>query len=61
MHVSTLTCSPGIGTDHNTDRLIDQNCKDADIFVYVCNGIATLERPVSLFSTMQEDIVVYAL
>ena len=53
--------SPGIGTDHNTDKLIDRNCKDADIFVYVCNGISTLERQVSLFSTMEECIVVLCI
>ena len=40
-------CSPGIGTEHSTDEQIEKNCKDADIFVYVCNGIATLEHLVS--------------
>ena len=31
----------------STDELIEKYCKDADVFVYVCNGVSTLERPVS--------------
>ena len=39
--------SPGLSAMKSTDKLIEKYCKDADVFVYVCNGVSTLERPVS--------------
>lgn len=38
--------SPGLSTDAEVDELIKKTCYDADVFVYVCNGTATLEEPV---------------
>ena len=39
--------SPGLSAMESTDELIEKYCKNADVFVYVCNGVSTLERPVS--------------
>lgn len=41
-------CSPGLNMSKKTDAKVIEHCSDADIFVYVCNGITTFETTVSL-------------
>ena len=44
---SVCLCSPGLNMSKETDAKVIEHCSDADIFVYVCNGITTFETTVS--------------
>lgn len=46
-------CSPGLNMSKETDAKVIEHCSDADIFVYVCNGITTFETTVSLCIQIQ--------
>lgn len=46
-------CSPGLSMSKETDAKVIEHCSDADIFVYVCNGITTFETTVSLCIQIQ--------
>lgn len=39
-----LVDSPGVDVEDNLDGWIDQHCKDADVFVLVCNSESTLNN-----------------
>ena len=44
---STPAFSPGLGVVDYNDQVFEKYCRDSDLFVYICNGTATLERTVS--------------
>ena len=42
-----LLYSPGVNAERDMDDKVTEHCTDADVFVYVANGIATFETTVS--------------
>ena len=46
MH-APFCCSPGMNAKSNVDDEVIECCSDADVFVYVANGVATFETTVS--------------
>ena len=40
-------CSPGMNSESEMDNKVIECCTDADVFVYVANGLATFEMTVS--------------
>ena len=41
------TFSPGLGVDDYNDQVFEKYCRDSDLFVYICHGMATLKKAVS--------------
>jgi GTPase SAR1 family protein len=39
-----LIDSPGLGVDDYDDQVFEKYCRDSDLFVYICHGMATLKR-----------------
>ena len=60
--IHTHTCSPGMNAEDDVDDKVIECCSDADVFVYVANGVATFETTVSSsVDTVQYDHVWHAI
>ena len=46
LYVNIYVCSPGMNSDDDLDDKVIECCTNADVFVYVANGIATFETSV---------------
>ena len=47
VHMCPHLYSPGMNAESDMDDKVIEYCTDADVFVYVANGIATFETTVS--------------
>ena len=60
--IHTHTCSPGMNAEDDVDDKVIECCSDADVFVYVANGVATFETTVSSsVESVQYDHVWHAI
>ena len=50
LYVNIYVCSPGMNAEDDVDDKVIECCSDADVFVYVANGMTTFETTVSLFN-----------
>lgn len=47
-YVNIYVCSPGMNAESGMDDKVIECCTDAEVFVYVANGMTTFETTVSI-------------